>query len=319
MKVSRSGYYKWLKNKENLNNYELNRKDLGILIKDIHTRKPSYGYHRINAIIRRETGWIVSDNLVHKVCKLLNIKSKTRHYKYKKPGEESIKYSNQICGNWNTTRPFEKIVSDTTTFWFRKRKYDWTFYLDVFNNEIVGYDVRDSMHGNGIINHREALNDMLNNLPDNPFIVILDHLEDPHNFGAIIRTCEAAGTDYIVIPKDRSVSINSTVMKTSVGALDNVKIVMVTNLNTCINELKKKGIWIVGTDMENSSYYDEIDYKTPTALVIGSEGFGMSNLVKKNCDFIAKIPMKGKINSLNASVAAGIMIYEVVRQRKTGV
>lgn len=163
MKVSRSGYYKWLKNKENLNNYELNRKDLGILIKDIHTRKPSYGYHRINAIIRRETGWIVSDNLVHKVCKLLNIKSKTRHYKYKNPGEESIKYSNQICGNWNTTRPFEKIVSDTTTFWFRKRKYDWTFYLDVFNNEIVGYDVRDSMHGNGIINHREALNDMLNN------------------------------------------------------------------------------------------------------------------------------------------------------------
>lgn len=163
------------------------------------------------------------------------------------------------------------------------------------------------------------LNDMLNSLPENPFIVILDHLEDPHNFGAIIRTCEAAGVHYIVIPKDRSVSINSTVMKTSVGALDNVKIVMVTNLNACINELKKNGVWIVGTDMENSSCYDEIDYRTPTALVIGSEGFGMSNLVKKNCDFIAKIPMNGKINSLNASVAAGIMIYEVVRQRKTGV
>lgn len=163
------------------------------------------------------------------------------------------------------------------------------------------------------------LNDMLNGLPENPFIVILDHLEDPHNFGAIIRTCEAAGVHYIVIPKDRSVSINSTVMKTSVGALDNVKIVMATNLNACINELKKNGVWIVGTDMENSSCYDEIDYRTPTALVIGSEGFGMSNLVKKNCDFIAKIPMNGKINSLNASVAAGIMIYEVVRQRKTGV
>mgnify|MGYP004664129819 FL=1 len=163
------------------------------------------------------------------------------------------------------------------------------------------------------------LNDMLNDLPENPFIVILDHLEDPHNFGAIIRTCEAAGVHYIVIPKDRSVSINSTVMKTSVGALDNVKIVMATNLNACINELKKNGVWIVGTDMENSSCYDEIDYRTPTALVIGSEGFGMSNLVKKNCDFIAKIPMNGKINSLNASVAAGIMIYEVVRQRKTGV
>ena len=153
MKVSRSGYYKWLKTKYILNNYEKNRKDLGKLIIDIHKRKPSYGYHRINAVIKRETGWVVSDNLVHKVCKLLNIKSKAKHYKYKKPGEESIKYSNQICGNWNTTRPYEKIVSDTTTFWFKKKKYDWTFYLDVFNNEIVGYDVRDSMNGNGISNH----------------------------------------------------------------------------------------------------------------------------------------------------------------------
>ena len=157
---------------------------------------------------------------------------------------------------------------------------------------------------------------MLDNLPDNPFIVILDHLEDPHNFGAIIRTCEASGVDYIVVPKDRSVQINSTVMKTSVGALDNVNIVQVTNLNNTINKLKDRGLWVVGTDMEDSVLYDEIDYKIPTALVIGSEGFGMSSLVKKNCDFIARIPMNGKINSLNASVAAGIMIYEVVRQRK---
>ena len=162
MKVSRTGYYKWLKNKDILNNYEINRKDLGKLIVDIHKRKPSYGYHRIRKIILDETGWIVSDNLVHKICKLLNIKSKAKHYKYKKPGEESIKYSNIINGNWDATRPFEKIVSDTTTFWFKKRKYDWTFYLDVFNNEIVSYDVRESMHGNGIINHRGALNDMLN-------------------------------------------------------------------------------------------------------------------------------------------------------------
>ena len=132
-------------------------------INDVHKRKPSYGYHRIRKIILDETGWVVSDNLVHKVCKILNIRSKAKHYKYKRPGEESIKYANKICGNWNTSRPFEKIVSDTTTFWFKKRKYDWTFYLDVFNNEIVGYDVRDSMHGNGILNHREALNNMLNN------------------------------------------------------------------------------------------------------------------------------------------------------------
>ena len=163
MKVSRSGYYKWLKNKDILNNYEINRKKLGELIVDVHKRKPSYGYHRINKIIRDETGWYVSSNLVHKVCKILNIKSKAKHYKYKRPGEESIKYSNIINGNWKTSRPFEKVVSDTTTFYFKKKKYDWTFYLDVFNNEIVGYDVRESMCGNGVLNHREALNNMLNN------------------------------------------------------------------------------------------------------------------------------------------------------------
>lgn len=160
-----------------------------------------------------------------------------------------------------------------------------------------------------------TINDMINNMSENPFIVILDHLEDPHNFGAIIRTCEASGVDYILIPKNRSVRVNSTVMKTSVGALDNVKIVEVTNINTTIKLLKKLGIWIVGTDMENSVSYNKIDYTVPVALIIGSEGFGISNLVSKNCDFIASIPMYGKINSLNASVAAGIMIYEVVRQR----
>lgn len=158
--------------------------------------------------------------------------------------------------------------------------------------------------------------DMFDKMPDNPFIIILDHLEDPHNFGAIIRTCEAAGVDFIIIPKNRSVSVNSSVMKTSTGALDNVNIVEVTNLNTIISKLKKSGVWIVGTDMENSVSYETIDYKVPVAIIIGSEGFGMSNLVKKNCDFIANIPMYGKINSLNASVAAGIMIYEVIKQRK---
>ncbi len=146
MKVSKSGYYKWLKNKDILNNYEINRRDLGVQIQDIHKRKPSYGYHRINAIIKRDTGWIVSDNLVHKVCKILNIKSKYKHYKYRRPGEESIKYENIIKGNWNVSRPFEIIVSDTT-IGFKGKLYDWTFYLDVFNNEIVGYDVRKSMQG----------------------------------------------------------------------------------------------------------------------------------------------------------------------------
>ena len=161
MKISRSGYYNWLKNKDKLNVYEKNRLDLKEIIEDIHSRKPSYGYRRINAKILQETGWKVSDNLVHKVCKLNNIKSKARHYKYKKPGEESIKYENLIKGNWKTSRPFEKIVSDTTKIWFKRKPYDWTFYLDIYNNEIVGYDVRESKFGNGTLNHRAALKLML--------------------------------------------------------------------------------------------------------------------------------------------------------------
>lgn len=141
----------------------MNRKQLGVLIENIHCKKPSYGYKRINAIVLRETGWIVSNNLVHKTCKSLNIKSKARHYKYKKSGKESIKYPNVIKGNWSASRPFEKVVSDTTTIYFNKTKYDWTYYLDVFNNEIIGSDIRTSVNGNGFENHKYALEDMLNN------------------------------------------------------------------------------------------------------------------------------------------------------------
>lgn len=163
MNISRSGYYKWLKSKDTLNKYEVNRLELGKIIKEIHTKKPSYGYRRINKIILRETGWIVSNNLVHKVCKCLKIKSRARHYKYKQSGEESIKYPNIIKGNWKTTRPFEKIVSDTTIFWFKRKAYDWTFYLDVFNGEIISSDVRESKHGSNVLNHRMALNKMIEN------------------------------------------------------------------------------------------------------------------------------------------------------------
>ena len=156
---------------------------------------------------------------------------------------------------------------------------------------------------------------MLGEINESSFIVILDHLEDPHNFGAIIRTCEAAGVDFIIIPKDRSVKVKSTVIKISTGAIENVKIVSVTNLNKILEKLKKTNVWIVGTSLEKSVDYTKVDYKTATALVIGNEGKGISDLVKKNCDFVVKIPMIGKTNSLNASVAAGIMIYEVIRQR----
>ena len=149
-----------------------------------------------------------------------------------------------------------------------------------------------------------------------PFIVLLDNIEDPHNLGAIIRTSEAAGVSGIIIPKDRGVSINATVIKTSTGAIDNIPISMVTNLSNTISDLKKNGFWIVGTDMVNSTDYREIDYSGKIALVIGNEGSGMSRMVRESCDFIARIPMYGKVNSLNASVAAGIMIYEVVRQKR---
>lgn len=147
-------------------------------------------------------------------------------------------------------------------------------------------------------------------------VVILDHLEDPHNLGAIIRTCEAAGIKSIILPKDRQVQVNATVMKTSVGTLDNMNMVSVTNLVNAINKLKDNGFWIVGTALDNSVDFKTIDYSGKIALVIGNEGSGISNIVANNCDFLAKIPMYGKTNSLNASVAAGIMIYEIIRNRK---
>lgn len=154
----------------------------------------------------------------------------------------------------------------------------------------------------------------LNDL-DNDVIVILDHLENPHNLGAIIRTCEAAGFDNIIIPKNRSVSINGTVVKTSVGTIERVKIAQVTNLNNAIQTLKKKGYWIIGTDMIGTDY-KELDYNGKVAIVIGNEGVGISRLVKENCDFIATIPMNGQVNSLNASVAAGVLLFEILRQRR---
>ena len=151
---------------------------------------------------------------------------------------------------------------------------------------------------------------------DESFVVMLDHLEDPHNLGAIIRTCEAAGVKSVIIPKDRQVPINSTVMKTSVGTLDSVKVVQVSNLVNAIGQLKEHGFWVVGTSLENSQDYRSVDYTGKIVLIIGNENNGISKLVSDNCDYLVKIPMYGTTNSLNASVAAGIMIYEVIRNRK---
>ncbi|MBE6825698.1 MAG: 23S rRNA (guanosine(2251)-2'-O)-methyltransferase RlmB [Ruminococcus sp.] len=147
-----------------------------------------------------------------------------------------------------------------------------------------------------------------------PFIIICDEIEDPHNLGAIIRTAEAAGADGIIIPKRRSAMLTPTVHKTSAGAASWLPVARVPNLAAAIDMLKKAGVWIYGTDM-HGSMYTETNFDGAVALVIGSEGFGMSRLIKEKCDFLVKLPMLGKITSLNASVAAGIFMYEVVRQR----
>ena len=154
------------------------------------------------------------------------------------------------------------------------------------------------------------------NRNEDPFILILDGIEDVHNLGSIIRTAECSGVHGIIIPKRRSASVNSTVNKTSSGAVEYMKIARVNNLNDTIKYLKEKNVWIYGTDIDAKSYYDEQDYSGGVGIVIGSEGYGMSRLVKENCDFLIKIPMKGKINSLNASVSAAIVMYEVMKQRR---
>lgn len=157
------------------------------------------------------------------------------------------------------------------------------------------------------------INTLINDNNSN-FVVMLDSLEDPHNFGAIIRTCECAGVNYIIIPKNRSVSVNSTVYKTSCGALSHMKIVEVVNLSNTIRKLKDNGYWIYGADMDGENYKN-VDFSGKTCLVIGSEGHGIKMGVSKECDKIVSLPMKGKINSLNASVAAGILIYEIINYK----
>lgn len=144
------------------------------------------------------------------------------------------------------------------------------------------------------------------------FVVLLDHLEDPHNLGAIIRTCECAGIKSIIIPKERSVRVNDTVMKTSAGAINNVKIILVSNLNDALKKLQKNLFFVYAADMDGTNY-ETIDFSGKKALVIGAEGNGVSHIIRQSCDEIISIPMYGKINSLNASVSAAILIYGMLR------
>lgn len=191
--------------------------------------------------------------------------------------------------------------------------------INFVENKVLDQKV-SGLHQGIILEVEEAKTYTLEELLDqiktksNPLIVMLDHLEDPHNFGAIIRTCEALGIDGIIIPNDRSVGITGTVIKTSAGAISYTTIVRVPNLTNTIEKLKNNGFWIVGTDMEGTNY-TKIDYNMKTCLIIGNEGKGMSKIIKDNCDFIATIPMAGKINSLNASVSCGIILSHIVNSR----
>ena len=151
---------------------------------------------------------------------------------------------------------------------------------------------------------------------ENPLIVVCDELSDPHNLGAVIRTADAAGAHGVIIPKRRSAGLTAVVGKTSAGAVAHVPVARVANLPTVLKELKNEGVWVFGTAMNGSTSLYKADLKGPAAIVIGSEGDGMSRLVREQCDFLVSIPMKGKLNSLNASAAAAIVLYEAVRQRR---
>ena len=205
-----------------------------------------------------------------------------------------------IYENFNDEEILDKIKRENISYKFLDKKA--LDKIEEGNHQGIILDIDDYKYS------------YLDKLLNRDIIVILDHLEDPHNFGAIIRTCEAAGINSIIIPKDRTAKVNATVMKTSAGTLENVDICMVSNIVNAIKTLKDNGFWIIGTDMEGTDYR-KIDYKGKIAIVIGNEGKGLSRLTEENCDFIAKIPMYGKVNSLNASVAAALVIYEAVMNR----
>lgn len=148
-----------------------------------------------------------------------------------------------------------------------------------------------------------------------PFLIALDGVEDPHNLGSILRTADAAGADGVIIPKRRAVGLTGTVAKTSAGAIEYVPVVRVTNLTRTLQQLKQQGFWVTGAEAEADQSYTEVDFTEPTVVVIGSEGRGISRLVRETCDYLVHLPMRGKVNSLNASVAAALLMYEVRRKR----
>ena len=212
---------------------------------------------------------------------------------------------------------------------FFNQKHPDTSLLELAKKHAIPYElVQESflnkidLHHQGIVAEIDAykifdLEEVLKDLKENATFVILDGLEDPHNLGAILRSADASGVDAIIIPKHGSVTLNATVAKVSTGAIETVKTVMVTNLNQCIDTLKKAGFWIYASEYsEKAVLYRLVKFANKCAIIIGSEGQGISRLVLKNADVIVKIPMLGEVNSLNASVSAALLMYEVLAQRQ---
>ena len=228
----------------------------------------------------------------------------------KNVAKEKLKHPTDVVQVYLSSKFKDKEIEDLLTVSKIKTTY--------LNNKIMDNKV-NGLHQGIIIEVSDIKTynlDIIKNFTSkNPVIVMLDHLEDPHNFGAIIRTSYALGIDAIIIPNDRSVDITPTVVKTSAGAVYNIPIIKVPNLTNTIEKLKKEGYWIVGTDMQGDNYC-ELKYDMPTCLIIGNEGKGMSKIVKNNCDYLVSIPMEGQIDSLNASVSCGIILSEIKRQRR---
>ena len=213
-----------------------------------------------------------------------------------------------------------------TLYLTKENKEKFSSSLSNVNYEVASKSKLDSLarttyHQGFVAKIKEypyyELAEVLNSLKgkENPLLLMLDGIKDPHNFGAILRTCDAIGVDGVIIDKDRSCPLNSTVARTSTGAIETVKVIKVSNLTNTIQKLKKEGYWIVAAEADEAKDYRDIDYKIPLVVVVGSEGEGISRLVRENSDFRVKIPMIGSVNSLNVSIATALILYEVYNNR----
>lgn len=188
-------------------------------------------------------------------------------------------------------------------------RYVRSSYLDKLSNKGVHQGIIAKIKTYKTIDIEELLNNI--KVIENPLLIMLDGIQDPHNLGAILRTCDAIGVNGVIVPKHRSAPLNSTVAKVSTGAIEFVLVSEVTNLTSTLKKLKEKGFWVVGAEADNSQDYRDLDYKMPIVLVIGSEGKGISRLVLEQCDYKIHLPMLGHVNSLNASVATAILLYQI--------